>query len=190
MATTLNSKFKDNWLKAALMAAVVLVSAFALTACGNSEEEKTGIVEGEPVHLGPLEYNVLFTRPLNKSDVEDSQYLADQPFPKPGTTYIGVFVKIENTDEDEAHRLPEGFKIITTTGKSFENIPSESAYVLQPGSEVPKGGNVPELDSTPQVGPIQASMLLYLMDDPSIEERPVELHIEGADGPATVELDL
>ena len=138
MATTLNSKFKDNWLKAALMAAVVLVSAFALTACGNSEEEKTGIVEGEPVHLGPLEYNVLFTRPLNKSDVEDSQYLADQPFPKPGTTYIGVFVKIENTDEDEAHRLPEGFKIITTTGKSFETSPAKAPTSSSRGPRFPR----------------------------------------------------
>ena len=41
-----------------------------------------------------------------------------------------------------------------------------------------------------QRGPIQASMLLYLIDRESAEQRPVELIIEGEDGPATVELDL
>jgi len=186
----METPLKKNWLRVLVLALAVVFSGVALAACGADHEEKTGIVEGEPVHLGPLEYNVLFTRPLNKADVEDSQYLVGQPDPKPGFTYIGVFVKIHNTDEDNAHTLPESFKIIDTTGQEFENIPSESIYALQPGISVPADGNVPEIDSTPQVGPIQASMLLYEMDDASMELRPVELHIEGEDGPATVELDL
>jgi len=190
METPLKSNRKVNWLRGIGLALIIAFSGFALAACGSEHEEKTGIVEGEPVALGPLEYNVLFTRPLNKDDVEDSEYLVGQPYPLPDTTYIGVFVKIENTDEDEAHTLPESFKIETTSGKEFENIPSDSIYALQPGIEVPPEGNVPEIDSTPQVGPIQASMLLFQMDDPSMEERPVELHIEGEEGPATVELDL
>jgi hypothetical protein len=186
----METPLKKNWLRVLVLALAVVFSGVALTACGVDHEEKTGIVEGEPVALGPLEYNVLFTRPLNAADVEDSQYLVGQPEAKPGFAYIGVFVKIHNTDEDNAHALPESFKMIDTTGQEFENIPSESIYALQPGTTVPPDGNVPEIDSTPQVGPIQASMLLYLMDDASMELRPVELHIEGEDGPATVELDL
>lgn len=186
----METPLKKNWLRVLVLALAVVFSGAALAACGADHEEKTGIVEGEPVHLGPLEYNVLFTRPLNKADVEDSQYLVGQPDAKPGFTYIGVFVKIHNTDEDNAHTLPEHFNIIDTTGQEFENIPSDSIYALQPGTSVPPDGNVPEIDSTPQIGPIQASMLLYLMDDASTELRPIELHIEGEDGPATVELDL
>jgi len=186
----METPLKKNWLRVLVLALAVVFSGVALAACGADHEEKEGIVEGEPVHLGPLEYNVLFTRPLNKADVEDSQYLVGQPEPEPGFTYIGVFVKIQNTDEDNEHTLPESFKIVDTTGTEFENIPSESIYALQPGTVVPPEGDVPVIDSTPQVGPIQASMLLYLMDDAATELRPVELHIEGEDGPATVELDL
>ncbi len=190
METSLKSNRKVNWLRGIGLALNIAFSGFAVAACGSEHEEKTGIVEGEPVALGPLEYNVLFTRQLNAADVEDSEYLVGQPAAPADKTYVGVFVKIENTDEDETHALPESFKIETTSGTEFENIPSDSIYALQPGVEVPPGGNVPKIDSTPQVGPIQASMLLYLMDDPSMEERPVELHIEGEEGPATVELDL
>lgn len=186
----METPLKNNWFRGLALVLAIVFSGFALAACGVDHEEKTGIVEGEPVALGPLEYNVLFTRPLNIDDVEDSEYLEGQPEPEPGFTYIGVFVKIKNLDEDNAHTLPESFKIETTKGTEFENIPSDSIYALQPGTEVPPNGDIPVIDSTPQVGPIQASMLLYLMDDASTELRPVELHIEGEDGPATVELDL
>jgi len=186
----METPLKNNWFRGLALVLAIVFSGLALAACGVDHEEKTGIVEGEPVSLGSLEYNVLFTRPLNIADVEDSQYLIGQPDPEPGFTYIGVFVKIKNTDEDNPHILPESFKIVTTTGKEFENIPSKSTYALQTGIEVPENGDIPVADSTAQVGPIQASMLLYLVDDPSMELRPVELHIEGEDGPATVELDL
>ncbi len=181
---------KSNWFRGLTAALIVVISGFALAACGAEHHEKTGIVEGEPVALGPLEYNVLFTRPLNVNDVEDREYLVGQKPAPVGSSYIGVFVKIHNLDEDRSHRLPDSFKIETTTGQSFENLPSKSIYALEPGAIVPGDGNVPEVDSTPQVGPIQASMLLYLVDDEATEARPVELIIEGEDGPATVELDL
>lgn len=181
---------KSKLFRGLVLAFAVAVSGFALAACGASHEEKTGIVEGEPVHLGNLEYNVLFTRPLNVNDVEDSQYLVGQKPAGPDQMYVGVFVKIHNTSEDEAATIPERFEIETTAGRKYENIPSDSIYALQPGTEVEPEGNVPVIDSTPQVGPIQASMLLYLIDRASAEQRPVELYIEGEDGPATVELDL
>ena len=169
---------------------LVAVSALALAACGSSEEEKEGIVEGEPVALGSLEYNVLFTRPLNIDDVEDSQYLVGQPDPDPGTAYIGVFIKIKNTSEDEAHTLPTSFELVDTKDNVFENIPSKSIYALKPGMEVGEEDDVPAIDSAAQVGPIQGSMLLFKMNDEAMENRPVQLVINGEDGPATVDIDL
>jgi len=181
---------KKNLLRAFALLVIVLVSGFAVAACGVDHDEKEGIVEGEPVELGHLQYNVLFTRPLNRDDVEDSEYLVGQPPAEPAQTYIGVFVKIKNTSEDESATLPETFKIVDTTGTEYENIPSKSIYALKPGIEVGPEDDVPAIDSTPQVGPIQASMLLYLLPDEALELRPIELHIEGEDGPATIELDL
>ncbi len=181
---------KKNWLRGLALITAILFSGVALAACGVDHEEKEGIVEGEPVELGHLQYNVLFTRPLNVDDVEDREYLVGQPIAPPGKTYIGVFVKIKNTSDDAPASLPRTFRIVDTTGTPYPNIPSKSIYALKPGIEVGPGDDVPAIDSTPQVGPIQASMLLYLLPEEALELRPIELHIEGEGGPATVELDL
>lgn len=182
----------------ALLAALLLAfSGFAVAACGSDdsaegaggEEEIEVVIEGEPIELEPFEYNVLFTRPLNRFDVEDREYLEDQPAPKPGETYVGVFIKVKNVD-DVAHEVPESFEIVDTAGGRYESIPSDSIYALPLGAELEPGEQFPEIDSTPQVGPIQASLLLYLVPDDVLELRPVELELEGEEEQAAVELDL
>ena len=180
---------KSNLFRGLVLALVVAISGLALAACGGGHEEKEGLAEGEIVELGPLQYNVLFTRPLNINDIEDSQYLVGQPKPGPNQMYIGVFVHVHN-NSDDPHTIPDSFKITTTAGREYENIPSKSIYALQPGATVEPHDNIPRVDSTAQVGPIQASMLLYLIDRESAEQRPVQLTIEGEDGPATFDLDL
>lgn len=187
----MDMNFKSNrfrGLAAALL--LVLFSGFALTACGSQEHEKTGIVEGEPVALGSLEYNVLFTRPLNPNDVEDSEYLVGKEPAPPNHSYIGVFLQVRNLDEDAERTIPSSFTIRTTAGTEYTNLPTRSIYALEPGATIDGDGQLPVVDSTPQVGPIEASMLLFRIEDHSMEQRPVELIIEGEDGPATVELDL
>lgn len=187
MATLL----KSSWFRGLVLALTVAVSGLALAACGgDGHEEKTGIAEGQRVELGPLEYNVLFTRPLNPSDVEDREYLVGKPEPGPDQTYIGVFLQAKNLDEDESHPLPAEFNLVDTGGNTFRNLESESSYALDPGNEVGPEDVVPALDSSPEVGPIEASMVLFLVDDASLELRPIELEIPGEEGPATVELDL
>jgi hypothetical protein len=182
----------SNWFRGIVLALTIAVSGIALAACGGGEEheKKTGIVEGERFELGPLEYNVLFTRPLNIDDVEDSEYLVDQAAPGPDESYIGVFLEAKNLDEDESHALPDSFKLVDTEGRTFENLDSTSSYALKMGADVGPEDIVPALDSTPRVGPIEASMVLFLVDDASLELRPIELEVEGEDGPASVELDL
>ncbi len=193
METSLNSRSIRAFLAVLLLA----VSGFALAACGSdesaegtaAEEEIEIVIEGEPIELDPFEYNVLFTRPLNRFDVEDREYLKDQPAPKPGETYIGVFIKVKNID-DVVHDVPDTFEIVDTAGGRFESIESDSIYALPTGTPLEPGEELPEIDSTPQVGPIQASMLLYLVPDEVLELRPVELELEGEEELAKVELDL
>ncbi len=180
---------KSNLFRGLVLALIVAISGLTLAACGGGHEEKEGLVEGEPVELGPLTYNVLFTRPLNINDVEDAEYLVGKQQAPSEKMWIGVFVKVHN-DSDEAHQIPDSFKIRTTSGREYANVPSESIYALEPGATIEAKDNMPKIDSTAQVGPIEASMLLYLIDRQSAEERPVRLIIEGEDGPASFDLDL
>jgi hypothetical protein len=181
-----------------LTALVVAFSGFALAACGSDEgvednaeasEKIEVVIEGEPVEVDPFEYNVLFTRPLNRFDVEDREYLVGQPPPKPGETYIGVFIKVKNID-DVPHAVPESFEIVDTADMRHESIESESIYALAKGAKLDPGEQFPQIDSTAQVGPIQASMLLFKVADEVLELRPVELELEGEEERAAVELDL
>jgi hypothetical protein len=169
---------------------VLLAAAVTVGACGGEEEKKTGLIEGEPVELGELRWNVLFSRFLNPNDAEDRAYLLDQPPPPRDASYLGVFVEVENEDDEGGHELPAELVVEDTVGNEYKSLESESPYALRAGSTVAAGDEVPALDSTPQVGPIQGAMILFLIPDEAFENRPLELTIPGDDGPATVELDL
>jgi hypothetical protein len=169
---------------------VMLAAAVTLWACGGEEEKKTGLIEGEPVELGELRWNVLFSRFLNPNDAEDRAYLEDKPPPPPDSSYLGVFVSVENEDDERGQKLPAELVVEDTDGNEYKSLESESPYALRTASTVAAGDEVPALDSTPQVGPIQGAMILFLIPDEAFENRPLELTIPGHDGPATVELDL
>ncbi|MEK6277797.1 MAG: hypothetical protein AABM29_07285 [Actinomycetota bacterium] len=170
-----------------VLAALILLSLTAV-ACG-TEEDKTDLIEGEPVELGDLEYNVLFSRFLNPNDVEDREYLVGQPAPEPDELYLGVFMQVENTG-DEAARLPETLTVTDTGHQTYFPIESESPYALHLGDRIGGKDEAPALDSSAQVGPIGGSMVLFSISDQSTEDRPLKLIIPGQDGPAEVELDI
>ena len=50
-----------------------------------ARRRRSDVVEGEPLELGDLQYNVQLTRFLNPDDTEDAEYLVGQPPPTPGT---------------------------------------------------------------------------------------------------------
>jgi hypothetical protein len=181
-----------------VLLAVAIAAPMVLAACGGSDSGEHGggehgeelLVEGEPFEVGPFEYNVLFSRPLNRFDVEDRDYLTGQPPPKPGQLYVGVFVKIVNTDEEKGHRIPESFEILDTEGRRFENLESRSIYRLKTGTVLGPGKQAPAIDSAPQVGPIQAALLVYLMDQETLELRPIEMEIPGEEEGEVVRVEL
>jgi len=188
METFLNSK----WIRALLVALVVAASGFALSACVAEKKTEDGVellIEGEPVQLGPLEFNVLFTRPLNRFDIEDRYYLVGKPPPPPGTTYIGVFIRIKNLG-DEPHKVPGSFEIVDSRGNTFESIPSNSIFAVPKGTQLDPDEQIPQVDSPSQVGTIEASALLFRVPDGVIENRPVRLKLEYEGEPAEVNLDL
>lgn len=172
-----------------LLAALALAAiALAVSACGYSSDSKE-VVEGEPVQLGELQYNVIFSRFLNPKDNEDSAYLVGQPQLPPGHSYFGVFFEVQNESE-EAQTLASSFTISDAGDQAFEAIPSESLYALPFGGEVESQEQIPVLDSTPQQGPIEGSVVIFELPASASENRPLTLEIPGPEGPAEVTLDL
>ncbi len=172
-----------------LLAALALAAAaFALAACGSGEESKD-VVEGQPVELGELKYNVIFSRFLNPNDNEDSAYLVGQSEAPAGSAYFGVFLEVQNESEEE-QELADSFTITDADHKTFEALESESLYAFPLGGTVESQEQIPILDSTPQQGPIEGSLLIFELPASASENRPLILSIPGDDGPATVTLDL
>jgi hypothetical protein len=169
-------------------ALAVLAAMAGLSACGYSSDSKE-VVEGEPVKLGELQYNVIFSRYLNPNDTEDAAYLVGQPAPEPETTYFGVFFEVQN-ESDEPQTLPDSVTITDADEQVYKAISSESLYALPFGGEVEAEEQIPVLDSPPQQGPIEGSLVLFKLPDSASEERPLILHIPDPDGPGEVTLDL
>jgi hypothetical protein len=172
-----------------LAATVLAVLAAAISACGYSSEGETSVVEGQSVTLGDLQYNIVFSRYLNPEDNEDSAYLVGQPPPPKGSTYFGVFLQVQNEGE-EAQTLADSFTIEDSDEQRYEALESESLYALPIGGEVEPQEQIPVLDSTPQQGSIEGSVVLFKLPTSASENRPLTLEIPGPGGPAEVKLDL
>jgi hypothetical protein len=168
-----------------LLAALLLAALVGgLAACGYSSDSKD-VAEGEPVKLGELQYNVIFSRFLNPKDNEDSAYLVGQSEPQKGHSFFGVFVEVQNESE-EPQTLADSFTITDAGHQTFDAIRSESLYALPFGGEVESQEQIPILDSTTEQGPI----VLFELPASASESRPLTLSIPGPEGPAAVTLDL
>ena len=174
-----------------LLAALVLAGlTVAVSACGYSSDSKN-VKEGEPVKFGDVKYNVVFSRYLNPHDNEDAAYLVGKPEPPAESTYFGIFLEVQN-EGSEPQKLPSGFTIEDAFGGTYKAMPSESLYAFPLGGEVEGEEQIPVLDSTAQQGPIEGSLVLFLLPDSASENRPLTLLIHGAKGeePARVTIDL
>ncbi len=182
--------FQNRRLVLPLLAAMAFaVLVVGVSACGYSSDSKN-VVEGEPVELGELSFNVTFSRYLNPADNEDSAYLVGQKPPPEGSTYFGVFFEVQN-ESDEPQTLPSTLTITDADHAEYHVLPSESLYALEFGGEVEPQEQVPVLDSTPDLGPIEGSVAIFLLPSAASDNRPLTLHIPGADGEnGEVTLDL
>lgn len=176
--------------KGSLAAVAALTLALGVAACG-AEEEEGHVVEGEPIELGDLRFNVQLTRFLNPNDVEDSEYLEGLPAPPLGEDYLGVFMEVENEGDGPATMPAESdMKVLDTTGEEFEPIETETVFAFPFGLEIDEEGQVPVEDTAASSGPVQGSLVLFLLTQEAAENRPLELELtaDGHDG--VVELDI
>lgn len=166
----------------------LLALGVAVSACGYSSDSKH-TNEGEPLTLGELKYNVTFSRYLNSNDTEDAAYLEGQPEPPKGETYFGVFFEVQN-ESDEPQQLPSTLTITDAEDNEYKVIPSESIFALPFEGTVEAEEQIPVLDSPAQQGPIEGSVAIFLLPEEASENRPLTLHIEGAEEKGEVTLDL
>jgi hypothetical protein len=170
---------------------VALLAAVPLAGCGEKEgQDALEAVEGEPLELDGLIYNVAITRFLNPALTSDVEYLLGHDAEPVGKSYLGVFLLITNEDDDDEAPSADGYTVSDTSGRTFEPLPSESPYALEIGATVGADSTLPPPDTTAAEGPIQGSMLLFLVDDDVSENRPLELEIESGSETGTVELDI
>ena len=170
-----------------LLALAVL--AVPLAGCG-TEEEELDVIEGEPIEADDVSYNVVISRFLNPDDTEDRGYLVGQPPPPPEQEYFGVFMQIENEGEEET-TVPEEMTITDTLDNKYTPLETESPFALPLGAPLSPGEELPAPDSVAFDGPTQGNLVLYLIEEQSTENRPLELDIPLPSGKVgVVELDI
>ena len=174
-----------------LIGLVLALALVGVAGCGG-EEELHEAEEGVPIGVGDLEFNVQFTRFLNPTDAEDSEYLAGQRVPPPtGQSYLAVFMTIENTTDEEVRLPGEGqMDVVDTTGAAYEAIPSDTDFAVPLGTTLPGDEEVPEPGSAGATGPTEGAIVLFLVDREVSENRPLELEIEHEGETGTVTLDV
>jgi hypothetical protein len=172
----------------ALLSLLLLALPFA--GCGGDEEEVLDVIEGEPIEADDVSYNVVISRFLNPDDEEDSAYLSGQPEPPPGEDYFGVFMQVEN-DRDETVSLPDEMRVIDTLDTVYDPLESDSPYALPLGAPIEAEGSYPVANSVAADGPTQGALVLFLVEQTSTENRPLELEIPLPSGKVgVIELDI
>jgi hypothetical protein len=180
--------------KTRLGAAVALVAALlvglALSGCGSDPAATLHVDEGQGMQLGDLLYNVQISRFLNPKDAEDKAYLVGQPPPKRNEYYLGVFMQIQNTS-GTPQSVPTAFRVTDTVGTEFKPLASDSLFSLDLGGTVPANSQLPEPETTAANGPIQGALVLFVVDNAAVEDRPLVLDIPSSTGAVGhVELDI
>jgi hypothetical protein len=172
-----------------------LLLATGVAACGNEKEQgvEEPAREGIAVEMGGVDYNVFITRQLNPAIQPDGAYYSGPPA-KPGRVLYGVFLKACNSSDD-ARDTATTFKAQDNQGNEFEPValPAGNEFVYTPQRLDPEEC-IPEAGSVAQLGPTDATMVLFDFPLDQTENRPIELEIENPsdDGPEhiTFELDL
>jgi hypothetical protein len=172
--------------------AFVVVAALGMAACAEEDFAETHVVEGEPIELGDLQFNVQLTRFLNPNDREDAEYLQGQQVPPPlGKTYLGVFMEAENKGDDDVV-LPSTLEmeVLDTTGATYDPLETESVFGFPFGETLHPDEEVPLPDTAAASGPIQGSVVIFLVSQAVSENRPLELELLADGAKGTIELDI
>jgi hypothetical protein len=180
---------------------IVLATALIVLAagCGGG----TGVVttaetEGLYLDINGLKYQIEMSRYVNSNDVEDSEYLIGLPEgteePAADETWFGVWVRVENTSEDETRPAANQWEIHDTQENVYRPIPVDAEInpFVYEAVDVPPKTVLPLASSAAGQGPIQGSLLLFKLKIDSLQNRPLELKFSngGDSQEGTYDLDV
>jgi hypothetical protein len=171
------------------LAAVCAVALALLAGCG-SETNGAPKTEGMTLKLSGLEYTVYITRELNLKTPPDSDYYKGPEAP-PGQTFYGVFIQVCNP-KGSPKRSASTFKVTDNQGNEFQPTPAgaNNPFAYSPRT-LAKDECIPQAGSPAQLGPAQASMILFKLPLSNTENRPLVFDIQSPTGQSqSVDLDL
>lgn len=169
----------------ALLAAV-LVSG-GLSACG--KHQSTGpvrIAETEGIYLdvGDLKYQVQVSRQLNPDDRQDKPYLIGIPEDEqelgPDEVWFGIILRVQN-ETDAPQQPSEKIEIEDTVGNIFHplELGPENVFAYRPDEAIPPHEIYPLEDTAASDTPSRGALLLFKLTLTALNNRPLELKIEG-----------
>ena len=171
---------------ATLLAAVLATAG--LSACGNHPDKSARIVraetEGLYLDVGKLKYQVQVSRALNPYDAQDKAYLVGVPEDErelaSDAVWFAIFLRVQN--ETDREQLPSAaIEIVDTQEQIFEPIGFEADNIFAYRSTEPiPAGEVLPLENTPAYEiPARGALLLFKLKNSTLDNRPLELKIEG-----------
>jgi hypothetical protein len=181
----------SRWLRIAVATALAVGFVGLGAGCSKPKTDLSSITEGQSFDMGSLRMNVLYDRFLNPADVEDSGYLQGAPPPPINTAYYGVFLLMQNEgDHDVPLPLQTGFTITDTTAARYQPVDTQNNFTFPFGQPLSPDDKVPTPSSIAASGPVEGSLILFLLNEGVSENRPLILSIRYVGEEADVTLDL
>jgi hypothetical protein len=181
-------------LLAALALAALLTGA---AGCNKSSHVTVAKTEGVYVNVGPLDYQVQISRLLNPADLEDQGYLKGLTPAEaqlgPKQAWFGIFLRVENNGRHAAPSARD-IEIRDTQDARYDPVallPS-NVFAYRP-TVIQAHAVLPAAETPAAAAPIGGAMVLFKIDLPSLENRPLELHIHDPAAPAregVIDLDV
>jgi hypothetical protein len=184
----------------ASLLAALLVSG-GLSACGVHESKgrvRTADTEGVYLDISGLKYQVQVSRQLNPYDDQDKAYLAgipaDQVKLKPDEVWFGVFMRVQN-ESGEARQPSADLTITDTQDVVYRplTLDARNLYAYRPDEPIPPREVYPLVDTPGYDTPSRGALILFKITLTSLNNRPLELKIEGRKAPqqeGIVDLDV
>jgi len=185
------------------LAVALALLALVAAGCGHDEDAATAVqqtaeTEGLYLDVNGLKYQIEMSRYMNPNDPEDAEYLVGlpetSPEPSEDEIYFGVWVRVENTSEDETRPAASIWEIHDTQENVYRPLPIDTEvnpYAFEP-VDVPPKTVIPLTTSAAGQGPIQGLMLLFKIRNDSFQNRPLELRFRngGSGQEGTYDLDV
>ena len=180
----------------------VLIAGGGLSACGVHHDEDAPIqhieAEGFYLSLGDLKYQVQGSRQLNPDDEQDRAYLVGVPAAEleleSDEVWFGVFMQVEN-EADEPLTPSGDIEIHDTQDEVFKPLPvaDVNPFIYRSTEPIPAGKIMPLPDTPAFTTPLRGSLLLFKLKLTALDNRPLELIIEGTQTPkqtGIIDLDV